>query len=96
MLKDSELPLSDVLQAKALLVYALTDRIWPNIISDTLSKINRHMDHCQLGLATCQVSAVRAMAEATASYKFENAKHLKHLRDVLSKEQRPGPHRLIR
>lgn len=49
MLKHTELPLSDVLQAK--------------------------------------VSAVRAMVEATASYRFEHAKQLKHLRDVLTKEQ---------
>jgi len=49
MLKDPELSLSDVLQAKA--------------------------------------AAIRAMAEATASYQFENAKQLKQLRDILTKEQ---------
>eukprot|EP00435_Cladocopium_sp_Y103_P053847 s1613_g17.t1 len=48
-LKDAELSLSDILQAK--------------------------------------VAAIRAMAEATASYRFENAKQLKQLRDSLSKEQ---------
>lgn len=49
MLKDAELSLSDILQAK--------------------------------------VAAIRAMAEATASYRFENAKQLKQLRDSLGKEQ---------
>jgi len=49
MLKDHELPLSDVLQAK--------------------------------------VCAIRAMAEATVAYKFENAKQLKNLRDTLAAEQ---------
>lgn len=49
MLKDAELSLSDILQAK--------------------------------------VAAIRAMVEATASYRFENAKQLKQLRDSLSKEQ---------
>ncbi|CAE7272283.1 unnamed protein product [Symbiodinium pilosum] len=49
MLKDHELPLADVLQAK--------------------------------------VCAIRAMAEATAAYRFENAKQLKHLRDALAVEQ---------
>ncbi|CAE7205074.1 CLEC16A [Symbiodinium sp. KB8] len=49
MLKDHELPLSDVLQAK--------------------------------------VCAIRAMAEATVAYKFENAKQLKNLRDTLPHAQ---------
>lgn len=55
MLKDPELSLSDVLQAKAF---------------SQLPNFDRCRRFCRFAW---QAAAIRAMAEATASYQFENA-----------------------
>ena len=63
MLKDHELPLSDVLQAKA----------FRN--SDRASK----RDNLRRMHLSWQVCAIRAMAEATVAYKFENDARCRYL-----------------